>query len=461
MEEFDSEKFVYLSGPEASGKLQVILRKAHLFAAADPANRVIVLTITCGSATSCIDSLVLRSLEHAIPQQVTALCLDTSKVKREEDLRSKVNGVTSEGVRSVLFLVVNLPPKNVCEPMLKLLRSVYPEFSMWCAGALSDKPDSFRAFPMEMLLRCPPAVQHLLHHVDWKAERKACYVTEATHLETPTTGPTPLCIRHERHSPRGEVINCARCANEIVAILRELGQFHPAPKSTTEHHSAPQVSETWNFSVTTHLSAFEVPVVIQLNLPRYLYRKEGKMLHVESQDYHKYMDRVRRSVFLQALRQKGLKAEVKVKLSCNDFEEVRVRNTLLTTWVHDFVGLESGVVIYLPGDEAAGSKGEVKVEGHDVQREIPVPGVFKDTSAPPSGSDEHVTADEDRGQRARDEWARASAEESGDVSSKEESMIMSTRYWRRRDLQRFSEWDKTGILLAGSTCLAQLILLVP
>ena len=178
--------------------------------------------------------------------------------------------------------------------------------------------------------------------------------------------------------------------------------------------------------------------------------------------------------------------EVKVQVGCK--EMVEGDDTAMATWLYNFQGLEAGVVIFLPGDPFTGgtSAGVAK------EREIPAPGLNPgsvlpspsenpcegarqgDPTLPSRASKEDELTAGSHGASLDAAGGRTVSGREGDgpddppVQLRERShgggeknYSLSLCQWTKADIDRFSDWDKTNIMVAGSRSLSLLILLVP
>ena len=180
--------------------------------------------------------------------------------------------------------------------------------------------------------------------------------------------------------------------------------------------------------------------------------------------------------------------DTKVELGSKDLEDLpQAQGRLFATWLYNFQGLEAGVVVFLPGDEAGEKLSGVKPgeelpgvkPGEDLPRpaaesrtsvtcrEIPTPGLRAVRGregmmkqSPEQASESPEPARTERGpepslagvpQTSRGKAARAERPYIG----------QSELCWTRADIARFSPWDQTNLMVAGSRCLSLLILLVP
>ncbi|XP_070176907.1 uncharacterized protein [Littorina saxatilis] len=254
-------------------------------------------------------------------------------------------------------------------------------------------------------------------------------------------------------------------------------------------------------------------IVIVFSIPSNLYQASTQgsdHVEINKEDYEDYVAKLNDSQFISTLRKAlpvqlfsgttGPGEEQNQDPDCQDNWD-----KVLLSWVDIFQGLERDVVIFLPGEtafqteESSGSslqvpeistmnirdppsprkekkspassprsmsrnrsqdpqpstRTEKEVTGRSTgkrpaaaarihERKIPEPGLAIRTSQQPVSS---------RTRRALPDTtaATAAATEKG----------MSSYYWRVRDIQRYTEWDKTSLMFAATRCTSQLIMLVP
>ena len=169
---------------------------------------------------------------------------------------------------------------------------------------------------------------------------------------------------------------------------------------------------------------------------------------------------------------------------------------MAVAWAYAYQGLENKVVVYLPGD----TPWRPDTRG----REIPAPGLCSTPRAEPRvwepTTAQHVKSGApaaDTGPSAADgEGLNPAHNESqsearvdgsavvvgptaggggvaagttgtGECGSRSRSRSGSGRvnlpdyWWKEEDVQRYSNWDKSNLFVAGSRCLSQLIMLIP
>ena len=270
-----------------------------------------------------------------------------------------------------------------------------------------------------------------------------------------------------------------------------------------------------------------------MNIPRERYDKSGPYIETTDEAYEGYMQYISTCAFVQTLKERGMDVDTKVELGSKDLEDLpQAQGRLFATWLYNFQGLEAGVVVFLPGDEAgeelSGVKPGEKLSGVSPEEELPgvkpgeelsgvkpgeklpgvkpgveLPGVKpgeelsvvkpgEDLSRPAAESRTSVTCREIptpglRAVRGREGMMKQSPEQAsespepartergpepslagvpqtsrGKAARAERPYIgQSELCWTRADIARFSPWDRTNLMVAGSRCLSLLILLVP
>ena len=206
------------------------------------------------------------------------------------------------------------------------------------------------------------------------------------------------------------------------------------------------------------------------------------------------MDYVKSSKFIKTLKEQDIQVDVKAQLACKTLEEEEGGGSDVTaTWLYNFQGLEAGVVIFLPGDPARNPDAPVQEP-----REIPAPGLktvataqapeqtgnqTPSTKKPPSqaagiagehkpASTRSVSATETREEAEKVELRHRSPPPDvagpggagggrGGAGGGACPYSLSQLLWKKADIARYSDWDKTNILVAGSRSLSLFILMVP
>ena len=94
-------------------------------------------------------------------------------------------------------------------------------------------------------------------------------------------------------------------------------------------------------------------IVILVNIPRERYDKSGPYIETTDEAYEGYMQYISTCAFVQTLKERGMDVDTKVELGSKDLEDLpQAQGRLFATWLYNFQGLEAGVVVFLPGDEA-------------------------------------------------------------------------------------------------------------
>ncbi|KAL8598211.1 hypothetical protein ACOMHN_043282 [Nucella lapillus] len=259
---------VYISGPPGSGKTVLLMLKAVDFLKEDPNNQVIVVNMYIGAEGraigQCIKDTVLRNLttveensstpadttrlhllsidldHNKFVQRVKNLLFPSKTAGKPAGLSSTTNSPKADGgalpecpktdedmkakMKHVLFIVDEVHREAFWSEILEAFRGELLDSQVWCAGLFSTNPEDFVEHSLDHVLRCPPAVQNVLYHVDWKQERKDKYKRD-TKLEVSSNGPVPLCVRHESHVHSSQpdsvhVLNCALCAQQLADLLK-------------------------------------------------------------------------------------------------------------------------------------------------------------------------------------------------------------------------------------------------
>ena len=202
------------------------------------------------------------------------------------------------------------------------------------------------------------------------------------------------------------------------------------------------------------------------------------------------MDYVKSSKFIKTLKEQDILVDVKAQLACKTLEEEGGGSDVTATWLYNFQGLEAGVVIFLPGDPARNPDAPAQEP-----REIPAPGLktvataqapeqtgnqTPSTKKPPSqaagiagvhkpASTRSVSATETREEAEKVELRHRSPPPDvagpggagGGAGGGARPYSLSQLPWKKADIARYSDWDKTNILVAGSRSLSLFILIVP
>ncbi|XP_070175815.1 uncharacterized protein [Littorina saxatilis] len=535
---------VYISGPPGSGKTILLALKGSHFLEESAENHVIVLNMYRGAPGRAIGQQTFTMLHKNATHKGRVHHLEVDVEKKEfvdkANIMMKQPGVQAQGtpgvkkaganqkglpgsthtkrqekvstgsvqkgkeckqevatliqckggLNKVLFLVDEIYVESFWQEILDAFSGELAESEVWCAGLFSKNPTGFKEHELNFVLRCPPAVQNLLYHVDWDEERKEKYRRDTDVIEVSTNGPIPLCIRHEGHTQEGSgsVINCGSCAEDLARILNKFKSIN------TELRSAPPGASKVSTKADSSPAGAEMKVVILVNLPRSSYSKAGDYIETTDAEYNKHMAAVRDSPFIKRLKRGGIEVELKVELACKKLADCSEPPfDAVATWLYNFQGLEGDVVIFLPGDASP----KDKKPGH--AREIPTPGlrttslnseqeagnacggppasqsdgaVAKDVATRATGvfspATEYLThilkiSSVKIGEKGKDQnddhRPKPAGANGGDMDSTPCSLT--PLQWNTADIARYSDWDQTNILIAGSRCLSQLILLVP
>ncbi|KAL8598210.1 hypothetical protein ACOMHN_043281 [Nucella lapillus] len=284
----------------------------------------------------------------------------------------------------------------------------------------------------------------------------------------------------------------------------------------------------------------EQQVAILVNMPRSEYQQKDEHITTTVEAYMTHMKRVKEGTFISTLEKCGLRVDFRDQLASKDLKTCEGFHVLVT-WIYNFQGLETDVVIVLPGDPSppllpppppppppspslppsaarapereipalgleAASSGRVErhVEASSVgagsskfgrvERHVEASSVgagssklgrverHVEASSVGAGSsklgrvERHVEASS-VGAGSSKLGRSDSGPSPGGADSREvrpgalrdraEERAQSLGHsptsleWRKQDLERYSPWDKTNVLVAGSRTLSLLILLVP
>ena len=279
-----------------------------------------------------------------------------------------------------------------------------------------------------------------------------------------------------------------------------------------------------------------------MNIPRERYDKSGPYIETTDEAYESYMQYISTCAFVQTLKERGMDVDTKVELGSKDLEDLpQAQGRFFATWLYNFQGLEAGVVVFLPGDEAgeelSGDKPGEELSGVKPGEELSgvspgeelsgvkpgeeLPGVKPGEKPPGVQPGEELSGvkpgEELPGVKPGEELPRPAAESRTSVACREiptpglravrgrEGMMkqspeqasespepartergpepslagvpqssrgkaaraerpyigQSELCWTRADIARFSPWDQTNLMVAGSRCLSLLIMLVP
>lgn len=87
--------------------------------------------------------------------------------KEEESHRTDGCEIHTSEMKDVLFLVDEIYIESFWEEITSAFSGEFSDSEVWCAGLFSKNPSGFEEHNLDVVLRCPPAVQNLLYHVDW------------------------------------------------------------------------------------------------------------------------------------------------------------------------------------------------------------------------------------------------------------------------------------------------------
>ncbi|PVD21561.1 hypothetical protein C0Q70_17359 [Pomacea canaliculata] len=470
LEQFKDKSRVYLKGPGGSGKTLILIIMAREFLKR-PDNHVIVVNMNRGAKGLCIGKYVFEQIKVQVKDQVKGhdrrvyeICIDIGHHNYRENFVSDVCKALPEktDMKKALFIADEVHVHIFWSDIMKTFQNDFKESTLLCAGFFSEKPETFDELCLKVVTRCPPAVQHLLYSVDWKEDRRSCYAPGFTwQTEILLNGPLPLCIRHKDHQTGGTVLECEQCAQELAQVLKEL-----TPDIFSRRPSSAPPAKGHDLHSSTSAA-------LLVNIPRDVYRDNGNFPQykdISKEKYEEHMKKIGRCPFVWNLRQNNINVTVDEELGSRNLDTDK--RGVLTTWVYNFLGLECGVVIFLPGDFPSRPAAEVDVSKQTTERvrDIPAPGVNprKDAASgrnqmtPPFEVTQRLEETSETGDKEAASGGRRGGEGS-EVGEREgrEKVCLPELHWRRDDLARYSDWDKTNMVLAGSRCLSQLILLVP
>ena len=102
-------------------------------------------------------------------EETKSLTTGARSGKLDEHLDIKASGSTEStvGMKDVLFLVDEIYIESFWEEITEAFSGEFAKSEVWCAGLFSENPKGFAERALDFVLRCPPAVQNLLYHVDW------------------------------------------------------------------------------------------------------------------------------------------------------------------------------------------------------------------------------------------------------------------------------------------------------
>ncbi|KAK7474078.1 hypothetical protein BaRGS_00034684 [Batillaria attramentaria] len=465
---------------------------------------------------------VTGNLDGSCKQRVHHVRVNVSEdvqtfVKKIKDL-SKNKGF---GMGEAFFIVDEICVEDYWQDILVTFgeSGEFSDSSVWCAGLFSQKPTGFEEHPLYLVHRCPPSVQNLLYHVDWDDTRKEQYKRDAEAAQMPTNGPIPLCIRHEVHAPVS-VTECRQCAKELAQVLKNEKLVAGVTVGEGSQGDGGACAEPAVKDTDPTDDNAKMRVAILVNLPRTLYQQDGGYIEASRKQHKAYMEHVDGCPFIKALTEEGINVAVKKELACMELTP-DANEKCFATWLYNFEGLEADIVIFLPGDTPRSRSGDAgcsvsvgrglsastaesagystketgtpdkssgtpdttyhsAVEPRDLdtkdhpttrdatespqlesggtdraepEREIPAPGLKRTES--------EGNRDRPYMPSARDESTGASRHSTSGTCDSSSSLSTASLSWRLGDIARYSSWDKTNVMVAGSRCLALLILIVP
>ena len=91
----------------------------------------------------------------------------SGKLDEHSDVKASSSTESTVGMKDVLFLVDEIYIESFWEEITGAFSGEFAESEVWCAGLFSKNPAGFEEHALDFVLRCPPAVQNLLYHVDW------------------------------------------------------------------------------------------------------------------------------------------------------------------------------------------------------------------------------------------------------------------------------------------------------
>lgn len=420
---------------------------------------------------------------------------------------AKIKSKDSTQNKHLLFVIDQILPIHFWEDVLAHLDSEYKESHVWISDglveqSLGDRPKiKFHEIRLRQMCRIPPTVRKVLYQVDWiptedkrkrysmdsrsdedvegpakavplgkdattgkavvcgegKSTSPGQDTTECTELNTTVctsmTGPTVLTVRHQHHKPETDMLNCETCAEDLAALLRNKLKLFKEGASDKQ--------------------MLDCSIVILFNIPEHQYQPSEKFddqyVEICSSKCESYSAKVANSELVKKLEMllpvKIISAE---KEKIEDFESEERWDNILLCWVDKFQGVDRDVVIYLPS-EMAQTKGatapepfhgkqkssepdyrekcraEASAEPETRKRRLPLPGVS--IKIQKKEEEQDVT--------------EAIPQPSNSSSSPADGGKLAHLYWTLKDTERYSDWDKTNLMFAGTRAEGQLILMVP
>lgn len=404
---------------------------------------------------------------------------------------------------NVMFVVDEIYVLDYWRVILNVIDSAFPGCFIWCAGLYSNTPPGFSQKDLTRVLRCPPLVQKVLLAVDWVEKRKAQYYLETDQDGLYTLGLTPLSIRHQAH-PQVSVTECEICARELARLLVDELKFCA---------SGPEGSSKVTCS----------DVVMLMNMPRELYEPDERgFLDTTRQDFDMYVSYLSTCPFISVLQSSGVPVKVMQDLPCYDLHETD-KVSVPVAWVYTYQGLENKVVIYLPGDTPGRHdfrKQEIPAPGlSSIPRQSrtawrPVRTVDLDPSTDCNNTTQSLPSGNSQSAKGIDLTTNAcflQTMERTEVPLEKLSLVDNVSrqhqtavdcntcpnkcadnqhcktlqrtelisdallsrpqrsgsinvpdfWWKKEDIEQYSNWDKSSLFVAGSRCLSQLIMIIP
>ncbi|XP_005112970.1 uncharacterized protein LOC101862552 [Aplysia californica] len=491
----------YLCGPPGSGKTVVLAQKAKRWitdnlsgaGAADGGYRcVVVVNMYRGDKGRAIGLQLVKSITWApgeeeqkrLAEHCLQAAIDVDNFKRDKFVRSVKRKWPEDKTNcgaNILFLVDETYVKDYWIEVFNSLMEEFPQSSVWCAGLYGSKPEDFTEMKLTKVIRCPPKVQQLLHHIDWDEERKKCYVRDSTAESFITDGPDILTVRHRLH-PNSEAIlphNCRHCGQELVYVLRD----------KLNVKKSDQVQQVEDLQIWTAKTS---NILILVNMPKTDYDADEKgFWDTTKEKYVAHMKKIESSPMLAELQAAGYNTRVHTELSCPDLVNKAHNEVINVTWLFTYQGLENMIIVYLPGDPALTPEMATDENFTNPKRNIPCPGLHAKleredgrgefTADGPSAASSG-TASDSLMYRSENAPVNVPADASASFSNTSENVVFadlpetngdhsspappsvefkmpSNVTYQEKDLERYTRWDKNNLFISASRCTSQLILI--